>query len=83
MKKEPLYIGLGWKMFEKLKIPLDLASPVSRSHQKNRKKNGFASVIGIEVQIKVGQYLGSVGQFLGSKLRSKLTRFEDLRLKLG
>ena len=29
---------------------------------------GIASVFAIEVQIKVGQYLGSVGQYLGSKL---------------
>ena len=28
---------------------------------------GIASVFGIEVQLEVGQYLGSVGQHMGSK----------------
>ena len=28
---------------------------------------GIASVIGIEVQIEVGQYWGSLGHYLGSK----------------
>ena len=37
---------------------------------------GIASVFRIEDQIEVSQYLGSLGQYLGSKLRSKMTGFE-------
>ena len=35
-----------------------------------------ASVFGIEVQIEVGQYLGSVGQYLGSKFISSVFGIE-------
>ena len=46
------------------------------AYRRIRSVFGIASVFGIEVQIEVGEYLGSVGQYLGSKLRSKLTGFE-------
>ena len=37
---------------------------------------GMASVFGIEVQIEVGQYLGSVGQYLGSKFSRSVFMIE-------
>ena len=37
------------------------------AYRRFRSVFGIASVFGIEVQIEVGQYLGSVGQYLGSK----------------
>ena len=56
------------------------------AYRRIRSVFGIASVFGIEDQNEVGQYLESVGQYLGSKfsrsifgiskLRSKLTGFE-------
>ena len=37
------------------------------AYRRIRSVFGTASVFGIEVQIEVGQYLASVGQYLGSK----------------
>ena len=37
------------------------------AYRRIRSVFGIASVFGIKVQIEVGQYLGSVGQYLGSK----------------
>ena len=48
------------------------------AYRQIRSVYGIASVFGIEVEIEVGQYMGSIGQYLGWKLRSKLTGFEKL-----
>ena len=47
------------------------------AYRRFRSVFGMASVFGIEIQIEVGQYLASVGQYLGSKFSRSVFMIEN------